>query len=85
MPICKNGKCTQTVADGVTTSTCVCQPGWTGLNCGTLINYCDPAANPCSVNAALPKCVSVLSGYLCTAQSSTLTCQNDPKEIYCSS
>lgn len=44
--VCKFGQCV--FQNGV--NTCVCVPGYTGANCETDINECDP--NPCSNGAA---------------------------------
>lgn len=54
----RNGECKEKIGGG---THCLCNPGWTGSNCGKRIDYCDP--NPCGNGA---ECTKLLEGYSCS-------------------
>lgn len=59
---------------------CRCSSGYTGIDCGTLINRC--SNNPCA-DAATDRCVPVLEGYVCVPRNSAGGCVSTALEIKC--
>ncbi|XP_029444624.1 cubilin [Rhinatrema bivittatum] len=53
---CMNGQCIATISGYI----CLCDPGWTGINCTDNINEC--SSNPCQNGG---RCVDGINGYFC--------------------
>ena len=72
-PTCQNGgTCTQG-APGSSTYLCTCTPGWSGVNCQTLINVC--ASAPCQNGATCTSFAGLSYTCTCAAGYSGVQCQ----------
>ena len=73
---CVNGACTQGTSN---IYTCVCNPGWQGVNCSQDVNEC--LTTPCGVGS----CVNTPGSYQCTCPTGYSGTNCQLKDNTCSS